>query len=73
MRSRSPSVASQRSPSFSRITFILPRMTKKISSTSVWMCIGPMWPAGISIVENVKWPAGTTLMSDFTPVPPVPT
>src|SRR5215813_14809448 len=58
MRSRSPSVASQRSPSFSRITFILPRMTKKISSTSVWMCIGPVWPAGISIVENVKCPAG---------------
>ena len=55
------------------MTFIFPRITKKISSTSLWMCIGPMWPAGISIVENVKCSAATTLTSLATPVPPVPT
>ncbi len=32
-----------------------------------------MLPAGITIVENVKPPAGTVFMSFATPVPPVPT
>jgi hypothetical protein len=51
----------------------LPRSTKKISSTSLWMCIGPSAPAGSSMVEKVKCSAGTTFASDLTPVPPVPT
>jgi hypothetical protein len=33
---------------------------------------GPTWPAGITMVENVKCAAGTVLLSLATPVPPVP-
>ena len=33
----------------------------------------PMWPAGITMVENVKCSDGTVLVSAATPVPPVPT
>jgi len=73
IRSRSVMMVSKRSPSFSMTTLSLPRIRKNTSSTSVCRCGGPSWPAGITMVEKVKFSAGTVFTSLATPVPPVPT
>ena len=70
--SRSVRMVSKRWPSFSSTSLSLPRIRKKTSSTSVCRCEGPSLPAGMTMVEKVKFSDGMVLLSAATPVPPVP-